>query len=150
MLTKEKFSDRRHNKRRRDRGPDPALESLLPDQDKRYDDRRGDPRRQSERQNLSFKVLFDDQSGKSINVSASGVYFEVATNDMEAFSPGTIIPLQINTVTVAAPSSRERKLKLTGRGLVIRNCIIENPDHENSLGVAVKFMDKLNIRVNSD
>jgi hypothetical protein len=68
---------------------------------------------------------------------------------MEAFSPGTIIPLQINTVTTA-PYSKERKLKLTGKGLVIRNCIIENPEHENSLGVALEFTDKLNIIVVRD
>jgi hypothetical protein len=149
MQAKEKYSDRRRNQRRHDRKPDPALEIPLPDQNIRYGDRRCDPRRQSGRQNVSFEVLVFDQSGETINVSASGVYFEVPTNDMEAFSPGTIIPLQINTVT-ASPDSKERKLKLTGRGLVIRNCIIENPDHENSLGIAVKFMDKLNIIVDSD
>lgn len=148
MPTKEKFTDRRRNKRRQDRGPDPALETPLPDQDKRHDNRRCDLRRQSERQNVSFEVLLSDQDGKTINVSASGVYFEVATDDMEAFSPGTIIPLQINAVTTT-PESKERKLKLTGRGLVIRNCIVENPDRENNLGVAVKFVGKLNIIVDS-
>ena len=148
MPTKEKFTDRRRNKRRQDRGPDPALETPLPDQDKRHDNRRCDPRRQSERQNVSFEVLLSDQDGKTINVSASGVYFEVATDDMEAFSPGTIIPLQINAVTTT-PESKERKLKLTGRGLVIRNCIVENPDRENNLGVAVEFVGKLNIIVDS-
>jgi len=80
MQTKKKYSDRRHNQRR-------------------HDDRRCNPRRQSERQNISFEILLSDQNGETINVSASGVYFEVATNDMEAFSPGTIIPLQINAVT---------------------------------------------------
>ena len=93
-------------------------------------------------------MLFD-QNGETINVSASGVYFEVATKDMEAFSPGTIIPLQINTVT-NTPGSLERKIKLSGRGTVIRNWIIENPDHENSLGVALEFMEKLNIVLDND
>jgi hypothetical protein len=149
MQTKEKYSDRRRNQRRHDRRPDPTLEIPLPDQNKRQGDRRCDPRRQSERQNISFEMLSSDQNGETINVSASGVYFEVAINDMEAFSPGTIIPLQINAVTTT-PESKERKLKLTGRGLVIRNCIIENPDRENSLGIALKFTDKLNIVVDSD
>ncbi len=146
MPTDEKYSDRRRNKRRHDRRPYPALEIPVPDQNRRHDDRRCNPRRQSERQNIPFEILLSDQNGETINVSASGIYFEVATNDMEAFSPGTIIPLQINAVTTA-PYSKERKLKLTGRGLVIRNCIIENPDHENSLGLALKFTDKLNIVV---
>ncbi len=149
MPTKEKYSDRRHNQRRHDRKPDYALEVPLPGQNTRHGDRRCDPRRQSERQNVSFEVLIDHQNGETINVSASGIYFEVTTTDIEAFSPGTKIPIQINTVT-AAPYSKERKLKLTGEGLIIRSCIIENPDHENSLGIAVKFTETLNIVVDSD
>lgn len=149
MQVEEKYSDRRRNQRRDNRKPDPAQEILLSDQNTRQGDRRCDPRRQGERRNVSFEVLTFDQSGKTINVSASGIYFEVATNDMEAFSPGTRIPLQINTVTTS-PDSKERKLKLTGRGLVIRNCIIENPNHENSLGIAVKFTETLHIVVDSD
>ena len=62
MSTKEKYSDRRHNQRRHDRKPDTALEIPLPDQNIRQDDRRCDPRRQSERQNVSFKVLSSDHA----------------------------------------------------------------------------------------
>ena len=148
MSIKEKYSDRRHNQRRHDPKPD-ALETPLPDKKIRQGDRKCDLRRDNERQNVSFEVLFDSQDDKTINVSASGIYFEVPTTDIEAFSSGTEIPIQINTVT-SAPYSRETKLKLTGRGIIIRSCIIENPDHENSLGIAVKFIDKLNIKVDSD
>ncbi len=130
MQTKEKYSDRRRNKRR-------------------YDDRRCNPRRRNIRLNVSFEVSLPDQDGKTINVSASGVYFEVITNDIEVFSPGTIIPLQINTVTIT-PECRERKLKLSGIGTVIRNWIIENPDHGNSLGVALEFTEKFNTELNND
>ena len=144
MQVKEKYSERRRNKRRYDQSADPASEISLPEQDKRYGDRRCDQRRRNERLNLSFEVLIPDQDGKATNVSASGVYFEVITNDMEAFSLGTTIPLQINTVT-NTPGSRERKIKLSGRGTVIRNCIIENPDHDNRLGVALEFTDELNV-----
>ena len=63
---------------------------------------------------------------------------------MEDFSPGTSIPLQTNTVT-NTPEYRERKLKFRGRGTVIRNCIIENPDYKNSLGVALEFTGEFNI-----
>ncbi len=131
MQVKKKYSDRRHN-RRRERRLAPAFE---PDQDKRNGDRRCDSRRCSARINVLFEILFSDQNGKTINASASGVYFEVAIKDMEAFSPGATIPLQITTVT-NTPGSPERKLKFSGRGTVIRNCIIKNPDHDNTLGVA--------------
>ncbi len=106
-------------------------------------------RRHNERLNLSFEVSLLDQDGKTTNVSASGACFEVAIKDMEAFSPGTTIPLQINTVT-NTPEYRERKLKLIGRGTVIRNWIIENPDHENTLGVALEFTEKLNVVLDND
>ncbi len=127
----ENFSDRRHNKRR-------------------HDDRRCNPRRCNVRQNLAFEVSLPNQNGKTINISASGVYFEVITNDIEAFSPGTIIPLQINTVTNTT-KYRERKLKLSGRGKVIRNCIIERTRIMIiALGVALEFTDKLNIVLDND
>ncbi len=142
MHADEKYSERRRNKRRHDRSSDPAFEITLPDQNERHGDRRCNPRRRNERLNLSFEISLPDQDGKTINVSASGVYFEVAIKDMEAFSPGTIIPLQINTVT-NTPECRERRLKLSGRGTVIRNCVIENPVHDNTLGVALEFTDKL-------
>ena len=94
-------------------------------------------------------MLLPDQNGKTINVSASGVYLEVATDDMEAFSSGTTIPLQINTVATT-PGFRESRLKLTGGGLVVRNCIIENSEHGNRLGVASEFRDKLTIVLDRD
>ncbi len=145
MQVKKKYSDRRHN-RRRERRLAPAFE---PDQDKRHGDRRCDPRRCSARLNMSFEILLPDQNGRTINASASGVYLEVAIKDMEAFSLGTTIPLQIITVT-NTPKFRERKLKFSGRGTVIRNCIIENPDYENSLGVALEFTGEFNIVEDSD
>ncbi|MGR3303146.1 MAG: PilZ domain-containing protein [Candidatus Scalindua sp.] len=149
MQTKGEYSGRRRDKRRDVRSSGSALEITLPGQNKRYGDRRCDPRRRNERLNVTFDILLLDHNGKTINVSARGVYFEVITNDMEAFSPGTEIPLQINTVT-NAPGSREKKLNLSGKGTVIRNCIIENPDHENILGVAVEFTEKLNIVLKND
>jgi hypothetical protein len=149
MQNDEKYPDRRSNKRRHDRSSDPESETSLPDQDKRHGDRRCNPRRRNERLSLSFEILLHDQDGKTINVSASGVCLEVAIKDMEVFSPGTTIPLQINTVT-DSPGSLERKIKLSGRGTVIRNWIIENPDHENSLCVALEFTEKLNIVLNDD
>lgn len=149
MQAKGKYSDRRRNKRRHNLNPAPAFEVSLPGQNRRHGDRRCDQRRRNVRLNLPFEVSLPDQDGKTMNVSASGVYFEVITNDIEAFSPGTIIPLQINTVT-NTPGSRERKLKLSGRGTVIRNRIIENPGHESSLRVALEFTEKLNIVLNND
>ena len=149
MQAKEKYSDRRRDERRDVRSSDPALEITLSDQNKRHGDRRCNPRRRNERLNVTFEILVLDHKGKTINVGARGVYFEVITNDMEAFPLGSVIPLQINIVT-NAPGSRERKLNLSGKGTVIRNCIIENPGHENNLGVALELTEKLNIVLMND
>ncbi len=145
MQAERKYSDRRRNEKRHDRSADLAIEISLPEQNRRHGDRRCNPRRRNERLNLSFEVSLLDKVGKTINLSASGVYFEVLTNDMKAFSPGAIIPLQINTVT-NTPGSLERKLNFRGRGKVIRNCIIEKTRIMIiSLGVALKFTGKLSI-----
>jgi hypothetical protein len=144
MQTREKYTDRRSNQRRQDRNSDPIFEELTPYQSRRYGDRRCNPRRRNERLNLSFEISLSDQDVKTINVSSSGVYFEVAIQDMETFSPGTTIPLQINTVTDTS-EYRERKRKLSGRGTVIRNCIIENLDLDSSLGVALELTETLDI-----
>ncbi len=143
MQVKEIYSDRRRNKRRHDRSSDPAFEISLPDQNRRHGARRCNPRRHNVRLNLSFEIsLLNQIHGKTINVSASGVYFEVISNDMEAFSPGTTIPLQINTVS---------NILGCGRGTVIRNCIIERTRTMIiSLGVALEFTEKLNIVESSD
>ena len=130
MEAKEKYSERRRSERR-------------------HDARRSNARRGDVRLDSSFEASLLDHNGKTVNVSASGVYFEVITNDMEGFPLGTTIPLQINAVTHTY-EGREGTLKITGRGKVIRNCIIENPDHANSLGVAVEFTEKLHTEIDYD
>lgn len=104
-------------------------------------------KRNNERINLSFLISLPGQDGKTRNISASGVYFEVITNDIEAFTPGTIIPIQITAITTT-PGFEERKIKLKGEGCVLRNNIVDVTTHGNRLGVALKFKDKLNILTN--
>ena len=135
MQTKEEYYDRRGNERRHDRSADPAFEISLPDQNRRHSARRCNPRRRHERRNLSFEISIPDQVGKTINVSESGVYFEVIENDMNVFSPGTTIPLKITAVNVTAG--------FDGSGTVIRNCIVETPDHDDSLCVALELAENL-------
>ncbi|OHB49544.1 MAG: hypothetical protein A2106_06655 [Planctomycetes bacterium GWF2_40_8] len=101
-------------------------------------------KRINERLNLSFLISLPGQNGKTINVSASGVYFEVITNDIEAFAPGTIIPIQI-TATTTTPGFEERKIKLNGQGCVVRNSIEVVTGRGSRLGVALEFKDKLKI-----
>ncbi len=130
MQTTERHSDRRRN-------------------EKRQDSRRGSTRRSNARLNRSFEVSVLDHNGKTVNISARGVYFEVPTDDIEAFPLGTSIPLQINVVTNTS-EGQEAKLKLSEKGTAIRNCIIENPDHANSLEVALEFSKTLHAELDDD
>ncbi len=150
MQATEKYSERRRNKRwHDDRRSNPRGGNPRRANPRRSNTRSSNPRRCDVRLNRSFEVSVLDYDGKTVNVSARGVYFEVATNDIEAFPPGTSIPLQINAVT-DTHEGRERKFKLSGRGSVIRNCIIENTDQTNRLGVAFKFTKKLNTELDYD
>ena len=40
--------------------------------------------------------------------------------------------------------------KLSGKGTVIRNWVVENPDHENSLCVDLVFTERLNVELDDD
>ena len=101
-------------------------------------------KRNNGRIDLSFQITLSGQNGTTKNISASGVYFEVITNDIEAFAPGTIIPIQI-TATTTTPGFEERNIKLKGQGHIVRNNIEDVTSHGNRLGIALEFKDKLNI-----
>ena len=101
-------------------------------------------RRIDKRLELPLQISLYDQSGKTINISATGVYFEVITDDIEAFSPGTTMPIQI-TADTSTPDNGERKIRLNGKGTIIRNNIKNVTSHGNELGVAVQFNEHLNI-----
>lgn len=97
-------------------------------------------KRLNQRLNLSFDISLSDQMGKTINVSATGVYFELITKDVDAFAPGSVIPLQISAV-----DTNERTLKLSGEGLIIREDIKESSSAGSRICVAVQFTEKLNV-----
>ncbi len=101
-------------------------------------------RKTGERVELPLKMSLYDKSGKAVNISATGVYFEVITEDIDAFSPGTTIPIQI-TADTSTPGIGERKIKLNGNGIVSRNKIRNVTRHGNELGVAVQFNEQLNV-----
>jgi len=106
--------------------------------------KKGSDRRIEERIELPLQLTLYDQSGKAINISATGVYFEVITEDIEAFSPGATIPIRI-TADTSTPGNGEGKIKLNGNGIVIRNKIKNVTSHGNKIGVAVHFNEQLNI-----
>ena len=101
-------------------------------------------KRHNTRLDLSLEISLPNQNGKTVNISASGVYFEVITNDIDAFNLGTTLPVKIAAMT-NTPGSQERKIKLNGDGCVVRSDIKEVTNRGNKLCIALKFKDTLNI-----
>ena len=101
-------------------------------------------KRNNDRLDLSLEISLPDQNGKTINISASGVYFEVITNDIDAFAIGTTLPIQI-AATATTPGFEEREIKLNGNGYIVRNDIKEVTSRGNKLCIALKFKETLSI-----
>ncbi len=105
-------------------------------------------RRADKRLYRSLQITLPGHKGEIINISATGVYFEVITNDIEAFSPGTTIPVQIEASSIT-PGFESREINLKGNGVIVRSDIKAFTGHGNRLGVAMKFEDKLDLQMDS-
>jgi hypothetical protein len=108
-------------------------------------------RRRRQRLNGGFEISFPDQvKGRTKNVSANGASFEVITDDVDAFRPGTIIHFEITTVNITH-DSKVKKLCLSGKGLIVsREVIEETTGCGIRLNIAVQFKEKLNFWVPSN
>ncbi|MDP6923214.1 MAG: hypothetical protein R2568_10065 [Candidatus Scalindua sp.] len=108
-------------------------------------------RRRRQRLNGGFEISFPDQvKGRTKNVSSNGASFEVITDDINAFLPGTIVPLEITTANTTL-DSKMKKLHLSGKGLVVSREVVEEvTDLGIRLNIAVQFKEKLNFWVPSN
>ncbi len=108
-------------------------------------------RRRRQRLNGGFEISFSGQvKGRTKDVSANGASFEVITNDINAFRPGTIIPLEITTANTTLDSKMEM-VHLSGKGLIVsREIVEETADSRIRLNIAVQFKEKLNFWVPSN
>ncbi len=102
----------------------------------------GSEHRATERMDLALQISVPSQEGETVNISASGVYFEVITSELNSFSHGTTISIVINAVT-NTPGCEERRVKLQGQGFVVRSDIKNVTSQSDRLGVASEFKDEL-------
>ena len=96
------------------------------------------------RLDLSLEISLPAQNGKTINISASGVYFEVITNDIDEFAIGTTLPIKIAAATTT-PGFEEKNIRLSGNGCIVRSDIKEVTSRGSRLCIALKFRDALSI-----
>ena len=108
-------------------------------------------RRRRQRLNGEFEISLPHQvKGRTKNVSAIGVSFEVITDNIAVFCPGTIIPFEITTINLTLDSI-VTKLGLSGKGLIARREVMEETtDCGIKLNLTVLFMQKLNFWVPSN
>jgi len=108
-------------------------------------------RRRRQRLNGAFEIsLLNQVKGRTKNVSANGASFDVITDDLDAFCPGTIIPLEITSINMIH-GSKVMNLCLSGKGLIIcREVIEEITGCGIKLSIAVQFTRKLNFWVPSN
>ena len=104
-------------------------------------------KRRRQRLNKKFEISLPHQvKGRTKNVSTNGASFEVITNDIDAFCPGTIIPLTITTITTISTThdSKVMKLDLSGKGLIVcREVVEEIAGCGIKLNIVVQFVEKL-------
>ena len=107
-------------------------------------------RRRKQRLNAAFEISLPNQvKGRTKDVSANGVSFEVITDDIDAFRPGTIIPLEITTINTTH-ESKVKNLRLSGIGLIISREVVEKTTASGTrLNIAVQLKDKLSFWVPS-
>ncbi len=101
-------------------------------------------RRAEKRLSLSLSIILLDQKVKSKNISPEGVYFEVTTKDIKNYSPGRVIMIQIEVI-YSKPELPEKRVWVTGFGEIIRVDEIDITNQDRKLGVALKFIKKLEI-----
>ena len=106
-------------------------------------------RRRNQRLNAVLEISLPNHKGKTNNVSTTGASFEVIADDIEAFRPGTIIPLEITTINTTH-GSKLKNLRLSGKGLIISRVVVkETADRGSKLNIAVQLRNKLDFWVPS-
>ncbi len=94
----------------------------------------------------SLPITLLGQKVKSKNISPEGVYFEVTAKDIENYSLGKVIMVEVEfTDSKFAPP--ESAVKLIGFGEVVRVEGIDITNHDKILGVALKYSEELKVCV---
>jgi hypothetical protein len=107
----------------------------------------GKEKRYYRRLRLSLPIMLFNKKVESMNISSTGVYFEVLMKNREQFQLGEKVDFEILAKT-SSPMLPSRTIRLGGSGEVIRNVVVESSPEEQRCGVALKFYKKLEILFN--
>ncbi len=93
---------------------------------------------------LSLPIKLLNQKVESKNISSTGVYFEVITDDIDQFQIGKSLGFELLAKT-SSPMLPSRTIRLSGSGKIIRNDVLSSSQHKKKLGIALRFNKKLEI-----
>ncbi len=110
------------------------------------DQLRGTERRFDKRLEISLPIRLLDDKVISKNISPGGIYFEVISDDIEKYSPGELITIEI-TASTSTHEISNQIIKLTGIGVITRIDKLFSNQYGEKLGVALKFNNKLELSV---
>ena len=125
------------------------------------DQLKGTEKRFDKRLEISLPIRLLDDKVISKNISPGGIYFEVITDDIEKYSPGKIITIEI-TASTSTHKISNQIIKLTGIGVITRidklffhpafllsqrAATVQESRRGEKLGVALKFSNKLELSV---
>ncbi|MFQ5713931.1 MAG: PilZ domain-containing protein [Candidatus Scalinduaceae bacterium] len=119
------------------------------------DQLKGPEKRFDKRLEISLPIRLLDDKVISKNISPGGIYFEVISDDIEKYSTGKIITIEI-TASTSTHEISSQIIKLTGIGVITRidklfsdpACFLAKARRRGQkLGVALKFINKLELSV---
>jgi hypothetical protein len=88
--------------------------------------------------------MLHDRKITSKNISSHGVYFEVIANDITNYAQGKTFMVEVDAIA-SSPQLPDRKIRLTGIGVVVRADVLDTANPDKRLGVALKFREKLEV-----
>jgi hypothetical protein len=94
----------------------------------------------------SLPITLLDSEVKSKNISPEGVYFEIITKNIENYSPGKVIMIEVEFTNsqFGLPEGTDRFI---GFGEVVRMDGIDINNHDKRLGLALKFSERLKLYI---
>ncbi len=110
------------------------------------DQLKGTEKRFDKRLEISLPIKLLDDKVISKNISPGGIYFEIITDDIEKYSPGKIITIEI-TASTSTHEISNQIVKLAGIGVITRIDKLFSGQNNGKLGVALKFSNKLELSV---
>lgn len=116
---------------------------------------RGVDRRSNARLEFSHKIIMLNHEAVSTNISYSGAYCEVETDDVNLFAPGRKITFEIvGNICTSNNRLPGKNARVIGRGLIIRCDEIEtagiaNGKRTKKVGIALKLLKGLKVMPDS-